>query len=160
MEKIDEISELFELFHDATILEIFYNKPILVFRIKIPWYWDDHNFEILLEISGCNDLFCSYGVLIIDPFNPKSLVYCKSEERSTTEPDEITKLQLEIQSFELHDPNTFEFFCNSSAHLIAGGNLKFSADDYRLFDNKGKEITIEHMNNWFDDFWKRKNSQL
>jgi hypothetical protein len=122
----------------------------------VPWgqLWNDYEFEILLELSGCHKLTCTYYELIKDPFNSDESVFeCETKDRITNNPEVISHLGLDIQRFEFQPQNTYRFLCNG-APITGGGIIEFTADSYRIFDNTGKEISYKHMSDWFEEFWK------
>lgn len=155
----EEINDLFSMFHDFEIKELTYCQNLLTLIINLPWgqiLWDDYNFNIKIEISGCNYLSCIYGDLLKTPENLLNFpTHRKFINKETTEPETISALGLEIQSHICSEPNNYEFRCNASSQDCAGGELSFTADTVTIFDMAGNEISLTQMDNWCEEVWKK-----
>ena len=151
------IDNLFDMFHDFQILELDYVKNKLSLKIKIPWghLWNDYDFQIKLEISGCKFVTCVYGEIIQTSGNSAmTTINSKSADKTTTDPFIISNLLLEVQRHNSLGENVYEFICNSSNKNCSGGELTFTATDVCIFDMQNQEISLTQMENWFSEFWK------
>jgi hypothetical protein len=153
MDKQQELNDLFSLFHDFEITLLTYQKNTLNLTITIPWgeVWNDWNYQIRLELAGCDFFQCDYSEFI-DGDNLSS--DRKTIDKTTNDPSTISDLGLEIQSHTYAPPNKYAFKCNSSRNC-AGGLLTFSADDYKLFNAEGVPIDLTQMNKWSTDWWEK-----
>ena len=149
------INNLFLLFHDFQIVKLEYLDDKLSLTMKIPWgqLWNDYDFKIKLEISGCNFIECVHGEIIQNPDN-LALMLRKSIDKVTTDPLIISNLLLEVQRHASLDENAYKFFCNSSNPKCSGGELTFTATQVQVVDMAGQEITLLKMEKWFSEFWK------
>jgi|GEM_PF-3546603 hypothetical protein len=167
-----EINDLFSMFHDFGIISLTYINKNLTMTLAIPWgqLWDDLNYQIRLELSGCDFILCNYSECIntnehFDASSPKN----RWVDKTTSEPNTITELELEVQSHEFITPNRYVFRCNSSrcisnnpfdsGNLIGGGKLFFTAEDYAIFDKDGKQIDLNQMKKWCTEWWDKIKNQ-
>ena len=156
MTKEQELNDLFSMFHDFEITDVTYSKMTLNLTIKIPWgqLWNSLDFKINLELNGCDFIKCSYAELLKTKENLTKDWGQREYIDKTTEDDKvISTLGLEIQSHKLYNSKEFVFVCNS-AKDFAGGQLTFSANDFRIFQIDGQEITLNQMKKWYADWWE------
>ena len=66
-----EIDNLFSMFHDFEIKSLTYDNSNLEMTIQIPWgqLWDDLNYYIKIELSGCDFINCDYAEVLRTPEN-------------------------------------------------------------------------------------------
>jgi hypothetical protein len=151
------IDNLFAMFHDFQIVKLEYVKNKLSLTIKTPWgrLWNDVDFQIKLEMSGCDFVKCVYGEIIQTYDNSAmTTVNRKSADKTTTDPLIISNLLLEVQRHNSFDKNVYEFICNSSNKKCSGGELTFTATDIHILDMHNQEISFIQMGIWFSEFWK------
>jgi hypothetical protein len=157
-DKQDELTGLLSSFHDFDIVEAQLTENVLTLGLVIPWgsMWivDDYSYKIKVELLGCYQFLCSYWILksktLIPVGDNRSMR--DTEEKATTIPTDILPLELSIQSSTFISPNKYEFHC------IAGPEIDFAtvtitADDYRIYDQNGNNITIDTFRQWHKDWW-------
>ena len=150
-----EIDELFSMFHDFEIKSLTFDNSNLAMTIQIPWgqLWDDLNYYIKIELSGCDFINCDYAEVLRTPENlAKRWVDRSHIDKSTNDQEVISEIGLEIQRHEFYTPNKYKFLCNSSKEF-AGGELTFTADNYKLFNKEGIQIDIQQMEKWCKEWW-------
>ncbi|MEZ4804708.1 MAG: hypothetical protein R2852_04290 [Bacteroidia bacterium] len=155
-DKQKEMDYLFFMFHDFEITELTYNTAVLNMTIRIPWgqLWNDHDYLIKLELTGCNEMNCVYSEFLNTVEN-LATNFLSSEDKSTNDSKVITYLGLEVQRHIFHPPNKYELLCNSSKNQIyGGGHLTFTAENYKLFNKEGIQVELQQMEKWFDEYWK------
>jgi len=153
-----EIDDLLSMFHDFDIVTAELIGDTLVLAIRIPWgsMWikDDYTYTIRLELIDCSYFRCDY-------FKIKSKEIIKigdnsyqrdTEKITTTNPADLNELELSIQSSANIRPETYELHCDSYEEIDYAA-ITISATDYRIFDQDGKEITLETMEQWAADWW-------
>ncbi|MES2730370.1 MAG: hypothetical protein V4714_01435 [Bacteroidota bacterium] len=154
-----EIDNLLSMFHDFDIVTAELNGDTLVFAITIPWgsMWkkDDYSYTIRLELMGCNYFNCDYykikskEVINID----ENRYQRETDKITTTNVADLTRLELSIQSKANIRPDTYELHCQCGNQDIDFATITLSTTDYRIFDQDGKEITLETMKQWATDWW-------
>lgn len=153
----EELNDLFSMFHDFEVIKLEYKDAVLTLTIEIPWgqLWDDLNYHIKLELTGCEFITCDYAELLNTPENRSRNAVDRSYiEKSTQDQKVISEIGLEVQRHTFLPPNQYEFICNSSKDY-AGGHLIFTADGYSLFNKENEKIDLEQMKKWSTDWWKR-----
>lgn len=159
-DKQQELDELLSMFHDFDIVSSELNGETLVFAITIPWgsMWkkDDYTYTIRLELLNCTYFSCKY-------YKIKSNELIKigdnrykrdTEQITTTNPYDLNYLELSIQGSTHIIPDTHELHCISSAE-IDFATITISTTNYRIFDQNGKEITLDTMKKWGTEWWDR-----
>ncbi|TPE39138.1 hypothetical protein [Pontibacter mangrovi] len=159
MNKQKEIEELFSMFHDFEIKSVSKDRETMTLEIVIPWgqVWNlaVMEYQIKVELSGCRSLLCEYFVFRDDEANKSKLLALReTEKRITSDPQTMDKLGLEVQSYTYTPPDTYVLHCNSSKE-IAGGELTLTATDYRIFNNNGEPLTLDHLKQWATEWWGR-----
>jgi len=152
-----KINDLFSMFHDFTITDLTYSEKTLNLTIHIPWgqVWNDRDFKIKLELYGCDFIKCTYGVLIKTKKNlAKYRTQQEYKEKTTKDEKIISALELEIQSHNFSGSNEYVFLCNSSKEDCPGGQLTFTANDFKISGLNGEEITLDQMEIWGEAAWK------
>ena len=157
--KQQEFDELFSMFHDFEIITLTYIDNQIIMTIQIPWgeLWDDLNYYIKLELSGCDYVHCDYT----EPSNTFENLKKRPAERTyiekyTEDTTIISEMGLEIQSHQLFKPNKYQFICNSSKDY-ANGDLTFTAVDYKIFNKEGVLIDLNQMRDWCNEWWSSLN---
>ncbi|GAB3532954.1 hypothetical protein GCM10027443_17490 [Pontibacter brevis] len=157
MNKQQEIEELFLMFHDFEIKSVNKDGEALTLEFVIPWgqVWNPAilEYQIKIELLGCSDLLCEYFLFKDDEANKlKPVALRETEKRTTSDPQTMEKLGLEIQSYTCIQPDTYVLHCNSSQG-IAGGDLTLTATDYRIFNSNGEPLTLDHLKQWATEWW-------
>jgi len=156
-----ELDDLFSMFHDFEIKLLIYQNTTLRLTFILPWgeLWDDLNYQIKVELTGCDFIHCDYAEILNTPDNlAKNWVDRCSIDKSTNDSNIISELGLEVQSHKFYSPNKYEFRCNSSKKF-AGGQLTFTADNYLILDKDGNKITLNKMQKWCTDWWEKIDNQ-
>lgn len=147
-----EIDELFSMFHDFEIIKLTYNGNILNLTIHIPWgqMWNDPDYLISVELTGCDFMYCDYAEVLNTPENlAKRWVDQSHIDKSTNDQQIISEIGLEVQRHEFDPPNKYKFICNSSKNTTyGGGQLTFTADNYKIFNKEGIQIDLYQMEKW------------
>jgi len=153
-----DIDDLLSMFHDFDIVNAELNRDTLILAITIPWgsMWikDDYTYTIRLELIGCTFFSCDYYKI-----KSKELIkigdnrYQRDTEKiTTTNPTDLNGLELSIQSRTNIQPYTYELHCISNEE-IDFATITLTTTDYRIFDQDGKEITLDKMKQWGTDWW-------
>jgi hypothetical protein len=153
-----EIDDLLSMFHDFDIVNAELNGDTLILAITIPWgsMWikDDYTYTIRLELIGCIFFSCDYYKI-----KSKELIkigdnrYQRDTEKiTTTNPADLNGLELSIQSRTKIQPDTYELHCISTEE-IDFATITLTTTDYRIFDQDGKEFTLDKMKQWATDWW-------
>lgn len=151
-----EINDLFTMFHDFEIKEFTYDNSIIQMTIQIPWgeMWNDWEYSIQMELSGCEFILCTYSEILNTPDNlAKNCVDRLYIDKLTSDPKLIETLGLEIQRYEFQMPNKYTFLCNCSK-VYGGGILTFTADNFKIFTKEGNQIDLQEMKNWSRAWWE------
>ena len=118
------------------------------------WIVDDYSYKIRIDLFGCYEFLCKYWVLKSRKFIliDDNRAMRDTAEKVTTIPTDILALELSIQSSTFAPPNKYEFHC------IAGPDIDFAtvaitADDYKIYDQNGDNVTIEIFRQWHKDWW-------
>lgn len=146
------------MFHDFDIVTAELNGDKLVLAITIPWgsMWvkNDYSYTIGLQLLSCTYFSCDYYKI-----KSKKLIkigdnrYQKDTEKiTTTNPPDLTGLDLSIQSKTNIRPNTYELYCISDQD-IDFATITISTTDYLIFDQDGKQITLETIKKWATEWW-------
>jgi hypothetical protein len=167
-----ELHELFSMFHDFRIVSLSSVNKNLSLTIAIPWgeLWDDLNYQIRLELDGCDSLICNYSECInTNEHFPTSSQKNIWVDKITNDHKLISELELEVQSHEFSPPNKYVFKCNSSRcisnnpidsrDLIGGGELFFTTESYSIFDKDWKQIDLNKMKKWCAEWWDKIDNQ-
>lgn len=156
-----EIEDLFSMFHDFEITSLTLENKSLDLTIRIPWgeLWDDLDYQIRVLLNPCDFIRCEYSELLNTPDNlSKKAVDRSYVDKTTSNPQIISELGLEVQRYNFSPPNVYEFLCNSSKNY-AGGKLIFTAESYILLDKEGSKIELDQMKKWCTDWWKKIENQ-
>jgi hypothetical protein len=153
----DDIQDLFSMFHDFELKTVKYENEVLTLQIEIPWsqLWDnDKSYEIRLEVHGCKYFYCDYQERIHNgPFKSFENINLDRIEYSTKDIATIMSLRLSIQSHVFKSPNHYIFYCNGK-EKIDEGQLMFTTDSYKLFDENDNILTLDKMKEiatlWWD----------
>ncbi|MGB6036023.1 MAG: hypothetical protein WBG42_07130 [Cryomorphaceae bacterium] len=160
--RINDIDDLFSMFHDFEIVGLKLDENILTIEVLLPWseMWDIEDYKMTFRFDGCLGLKCHYWKRTSNELQEwEKGVYYPSEEHVTTDPNEIVKLELDVQRHEFNKPDQFTLHCNSSTFAgseiggIEYGRIELSAADYQIFDNEMNEITLDKMKNWATEWW-------
>ncbi|RIJ42332.1 hypothetical protein [Pontibacter oryzae] len=159
MNEQQEIEELFSMFHDFEIKSVSKYRETLALEIVIPWgqVWTPPvlEYQIKVELLGCRNLLCEYFVFKDDEANKsKPIALRETEKRTTSDPQTMEKLGLDVQSYTYTQPETYVLHCNSSKE-IAGGELTLTATDYRISNSNGEPLTLDHLKQWATEWWGR-----
>ncbi len=152
----NEINDLFSMFHDFEIKELSFENNVIQMTIQIPWgeLWNDWEYSIQMELSGCEFILCDYSEILNTPDNlAKNRVDRLYIDKSTSDPKLIDAIGLEIQSHQFSEPNKYLFLCNSSKEY-AFGKLAFTADNYKIFNKEGNQIVLQQMKSWSEEWWE------
>ena len=161
-DRINDIDDLFSMFHDFEIVGLNLDDNILTMEILLPWseMWDIENYKMTFRFDGCKSLKCHYWKRTSNELKEwEKGVYYPSEEHVTTDPNEIVKLELDVQSHDIKEPDNFILHCNSSSShgseigQIDFGRIEISAADYQIFDNEINEMTLDKMKSWATEWW-------
>jgi hypothetical protein len=156
--KQDQLTGLLSSFHDFDIVEAQFIDNILTLGLVIPWgsMWkeDDYSYRIRIELLGCNVFKCKYWVIKSKKLTPigDNRAMRDTEEKATTNPTDILPLELSIQSSTFTPPNKYDFHCIAGPE-IDFATLTITADDYRIFDQNGNNVTIKTFRQWHKDWW-------
>lgn len=156
--KQQEINDLLSLFHDFDIVAAELNRETLVLAITIPWasLWkkDDYTYTIRLELMGCTFFKCDfYKIISKELIKLEDKRYQRDTEKiTTTNPSDLNVLELSIQSSKNIKLNTYELHCISNEE-IDFATITIVTSDFRIFDQDGKEITLETMQQWATEWW-------
>jgi hypothetical protein len=152
-----ELDDLLSMFHDFDIASAKLNADTLVLAVKIPWdsIWikDDYNYTIRLELMNCTYFSCDYYKSTEQTKISDKTYQRASEKITTTNPLDIDGLELSIQRKISAQPGTYELHCNGNEE-IDFAKITISAADYCIFDQDGKEITLDTMKQWATEWWK------
>jgi hypothetical protein len=153
-----DIDDLLSMFHDFDIVTAELKDNTLVLAITIPWgsMWikDDYTYTIRLELIGCTYFSCDY-------YKIKSNELIKigdnryqrdTEKITTTNPADLNGLELSIQSRTNIQLDTYELHCICNEE-IDFATITLTTTDFCIFDQDGKEITLETMKQWSTDWW-------
>lgn len=155
--KQQEINELFSMFHDFEIILLTYNDNRLNLTIQIPWgqLWNDFNYLIYVELIGCDYIHCDYSeVLNTHENKAKRWIDQSHIDKSTNDPKIISDIGLEVQRHEFYPPNKYKFICNTSKNnTYGGGQLTFTAENYKIYNKEGLQINIQQMETWCREWW-------
>lgn len=137
--RIEEINDLLSIFHDFEIVGLNLKNSVLTMEILLPWreMWNIKNHKMTFLFYECNKLKCSYSK--------------HGTNQVETTPDEIVKLELDIQSHEFKPENDFILHCDSS--IVGYAEIEINASDYKIYDNKNNEISLEKMKAWATEWW-------
>jgi hypothetical protein len=164
VDRIDEIDDLFSMFHDFDVIGLSFNDEVLTMIIILPWseMWDIKSYKMTFQFFGVENLKCFYfkrtGTELIKW--EKGLCY-PTDEHVTVETNEIVDLELSIQSYEFHEPNRFILHCHSASSFgnrigqIDFARIELNVKDYKIFDNEINEISLNEMKEWGKDWWNR-----
>lgn len=161
-DRITDIDDLFSMFHDFEIVGLNLNDSIISMEILLPWseMWDIENYKMTFHFDGCKSLKCHYWKRTSNELKEwEKGVYYSSEEHVTTDPNEIVKLELDVQSHDFKEPDNFILHCNSSTShgseigQIDFGRIEISVADYQIFDNEMNEMTLDKMKSWATEWW-------
>ena len=161
-DRIKDIDDLFLMFHDFEIVGLKLDDNVLTMEILLPWseMWDIVDYKMTFRFDGCEKFKCHYWKRTSNELREwEKGVHYPSEEHVATEPSEIVKLELDVQSHDFNEPDNFVLHCSSSnSHgnqigQIEFGRLGFSATDYQIFDNEMDEITLDKMKSWGIEWW-------
>jgi hypothetical protein len=161
--KISEINELFDMFHDFDICNLELIDNTLTMQISIPWceMWEIDEFILTIKFSDCDNLNCIYYVRTsTEEVSWEKGVYHPNEKKETNNPQQIVKMELDIQNHEFKKPNTFLLNCNSSTSFgnkvgqIDFGQIVMTANNYQILGPEGSEIKLSQMKNWANDWWE------
>ena len=160
--KIQEIDDLFTMFHDFEIVGIRLVNDVLTLQILLPWsqMWNVDNYIMTFEFQGCKSIKCNYHVRVSDELvQTETSRYYPTEEKFTTDPSEIVKFELDIQRHLLIKPNSFKLFCTSSSGIgigqVESATIELTTTNYKIFDNKGQEMSLDKMKAWSSDWWQK-----
>lgn len=160
--KIKDIDDLFSMFHDFDIVGLRLDKGLLTIEILLPWseMWDIEDYKMTFRFTGCNGLKCRYwkrtGTELV---KWEKGVHYPSEEHITADLDEVLGFELDVQSHEFTEPNTFVLHCFTSSSpgneigQIDFARIELKATDYQIFDNEMKEMTLDQMKIWGTEWW-------
>ncbi len=160
--RIKDIDDLFTMFHDFEIVGLKLDSNMLTMEILIPWseIWNIDDYKMTFLFNGCTSLKCQYDKRTSNILKKtENGGYHPSKEHLTTDPDEIVKLELDVQSHEFMKPDIFILHCNSSLsrgnHIggIEYGRIELLASNYQIFDNEMNEMTLDKMKGWATDWW-------
>ncbi len=162
-DRIKDIDDLFSMFHDFEIVGLKVEGNILSMEILLPWseMWNIEDYKITFRFDGCNGLKCHYWKRTSNGLKEwEKGVYYPSQEHITTDPNEILKLELDVQNHDFKKPNNFVLNCNSSSShgnqigQIEFGRIELNATNYQIFDNEMKEMPLDKMKSWRTDWWE------
>lgn len=152
-----EIDELFSMFHDFEIIKLAYHDDILNLTIQIPWgqMWNDLDYFISVELTGCDFIICDYAEVLNTPENLAKRWGEQSHiDKSTNDQQIISNIGLEVQRHEFYPPNKYKFLCNSSKNTqYGGGHLSFTTDNYKIYNKEGIQIDLYQMEKWCREWW-------
>lgn len=160
--RINDIDDLFSMFHDFEIVGLNLNCNNLTMEIILPWseLWEIVDYKMTFHFDGCKNLKCNYWKHTSKELNNlEKGVDNPSLEHVTTDPSEIVKLELDVQSHDFIEPNSFVLHCNSSSSYgseigqIDFGRIELSATDYQIFDNEMNEMSLDKMKSWGTEWW-------
>lgn len=139
MNIIKEINNLFSMFHDFEIVGLRFKNNVLTMEILLPWseMWNIDNYKITFLFYECTSLKCSY--------------FKQKNNQISTNPNEIEKLELNIQSHDFKPVNNFILHCDSST--VGYTEIEMNASNYKIYDNKENEITLDKMKEWANKWW-------
>lgn len=161
-DRIKDIDDLFSMFHDFEIVGLSINNDVLTMEILLPWseMWNIEDFKMTFRFEGCGKVKCHYFKRTGNELVKWEKGVCyPTEEYVTTDPNEIVKLELDVQSHEFKRPNTFILHCDSSTShgnqigQIEFGQIEIEASDYKIYDNEMNEMTLDKMKEWATDWW-------
>jgi hypothetical protein len=148
-----ESCELFTMFHDFDIVDIIQGKDFTTFFIHIPWgqLWNDDDYVMMLQVFDCTDITCDYvQQLRAKPPETEEGSFWEPIAKQTTDLELIKGLGLCIQEHKFYLPDEYAFLCSGSG---LQGQLRFKAADFKIFDKKGKEITLDVFKDWAIQWW-------
>lgn len=161
-DRIKDIDDLFSMFHDFEIVGLKLNDNVLTLEILLPWseMWDIEEYKMTFRFDGCTRFKCHYWKRTSNELKKwEKGAYYPSDEHITIDPDEVLKLELDVQSHDFKEPDNFVLHCNSSSSYgnqigqIEFGRIELKVSDYQIFDNEMKEISLDNMKSWGSNWW-------
>lgn len=162
IDRISDIDDLFSMFHDFEIVGLKLDENILTMEIRLPWseMWDIEDYTMTFRFNRCTSLKCHYWKRTSNELKEwEKGVYYPSKEHVTTDPNEIVKLELDVQSHDFNEPDNFVLHCNTSNSnekkigQIEFGRIELKVTDYQIFDSEMNEITLDKMKSWGAEWW-------
>ena len=143
---LENIRDIFSIFHDGTIIK---------------WGKQGSGIEIIVEIPYLTQIICkSYEWFSITLYDVNQMDFETWPHAGTVKPwviknlNDIFKPELEILSAELEN-NLQKITCNqhSTEFEYCGGHLRFSCIDATVRDPSGKEYSIEDLDKICNEYW-------
>lgn len=159
----EDLNGLFSLFHDFIIKEVHQHGDRITLRVSIPWgqMFDtpENDYSITVVLADCSEISCTYWTIKTDMENrSKPVPFRKTDEWRTTDMATISTLGLEVQSHLYTPPASYLLRSNSDRSIhgarIAGGDLRFSALAFKLFDADNKPMELSNLEAWGAAWWK------
>ncbi len=162
--RIQDINDLFSMFHNFEIVGLKLENQTLTIEIILPWseMWNIENYKMTFEFDGCKNIICIYHRRTSNELirTETGDYYYPTEELTTSKLNEILKLKLDVLNHGFQKPNNFELFCDSfTSHKNAINGIDFaiirlSALDYKIFDNDGNHMSLYKMKEWATEWWE------
>jgi hypothetical protein len=158
-----DLNGLFGMFHDFTITEVLQQRDRITLRVVIPWgemlLPPDHEYTITVEMADCSGLSCTYWTLstaaadlLVPAWERRNV------EWNTTDPATISALGLEVQRHLHTAPDHYLLQANSDRSIqgapIAGGEIRFNALAFRLYDAEGRPMMLADLQGWGIAWWQ------
>ncbi len=144
--KIEDIKDLFDIFHDGDIVEYSLLNKELHLDIEIPYLAEriDKNFKLFrVVLYGCqNIIFTTWP-------NEEGM-----DGEIISDVKTIFKPKLWILSASIED-GKIEVNCSqtSSDFNYCGGNLCFNVESVKVSDENGKQYTIDELAEFCEEYW-------
>ncbi|MCV6637139.1 hypothetical protein [Candidatus Albibeggiatoa sp. nov. NOAA] len=151
IQNLEDISDIFSIFHDGIIVENHFKNNILILSVEI---------EYLAE--RIHSTFTQFEVTLYG-FN--NVAFSTWPARPEAKPEKLTNIQtilmseLLILESNLIKDNRIEVicFCNqpSDEYDYGGGELSFTVDSAEVKDEAGKFYTIDELDELCKSYWNR-----
>jgi hypothetical protein len=135
---LNEQRDVFNIFHDGTIVAISSQKNSFTLKIEI---------EYLAELISPN-----YNHFFVDLVSCQEIMFFDWDDKKTiTDISEISKLEPEILNC---DDDVFDkISINCALSIGSGGELWIKAEDLKIFDQERNELTLTELGQYCDNYW-------